>query len=210
MKVFSIEAWFKTTTAKGGKIIGWGTKSSGDSGNSDRMIYMGRTGKVYFGVYPLAYKTVNSPAAYNDGAWHHAVASLGPDGMKLYVDGVLVGTDPNTSAAQINNGYWRVGGDYMSNWPDNPPLTSYFTGDIDNAAVYNYVLDPTRVAAHAAQPANAVPVASFTASTADLTTSVDAGASSDPDGYAHRLRVGLRRRRIRHRRHRQPHLCRAR
>ena len=183
MKIFSLEAWFKTTTTTGGKIIGWGTKSSGNSGNSDRMIYMGRTGKVYFGVYPLAYKTVNSTASYNNGAWHHAVATLGPDGMQLYVDGALVGSDPNTRAAQVNSGYWRVGGDYMSNWPDNPPLTSYFAGDIDNAAVYNYPLAASRVSAHAAVPANAVPTASFTAATNDLTVAVDAAASGDADGY---------------------------
>ena len=183
MKVFSIEAWFKTTTTDGGKIIGWGTKSSGDSGNSDRMIYMGRTGKVYFGVYPLEYKTVSSETAYNDGAWHHAAASLGPDGMKLYIDGVLVGSDPNTSAAQINNGYWRVGGDYMSNWPDNPPLSNYFTGDIDNAAVYDYVLSADQVSGHAAPPVNEDPAASFVVSTDDLTASLDAGASTDADGY---------------------------
>ncbi len=183
MKIFSLEAWFKTTTTTGGKIIGWGTKSSGNSGNSDRMIYMGRTGKVYFGVYPLAYKTVNSTAAYNNGAWHHAVATLGPDGMQLYVDGALVGSDPNTRAAQVNSGYWRVGGDYMSNWPDNPPLTSYFAGDIDNAAVYNYPLAASQVSAHAAVPANAAPTASFTAATNDLTVAVDAAASGDADGY---------------------------
>ena len=27
--------------------------------------------------------------AYNDGKWHHVVATQGTDGMKLYVDSVL-------------------------------------------------------------------------------------------------------------------------
>ena len=144
LNTFSVEAWFRSTSTTGGKIIGWGTKSSGSSGNSDRMIYLGKTGKVYFGVYPAAYKTVGSTAAYNNGQWHHVAASLGPDGMKLYVDGTLVGSQAGITQPQINSGYWRVGGDYMSGWPDNPSLSSFYAGDIDNAAVYNYVLSPAR------------------------------------------------------------------
>jgi len=31
-------------------------------------------------------------------AWHHVVATGGPAGMQLYVDGALVGTNPNTGA----------------------------------------------------------------------------------------------------------------
>jgi PKD repeat protein len=179
---FSLEAWFRSTSITGGKIIGWGTKSSGASGNSDRMIYLGRTGKVYFGVYPAAYKTVASTASYNDGQWHHVVASLGSDGMKLYIDGGLVGSLAGITQPQLNSGYWRVGGDYMSGWPDNPPLSSYYAGDIDNAAVYNYVLTPAQVAAHRAPPSNVAPVASFTTNMNDLSLSADAAASTDTDG----------------------------
>ena len=36
LNTFSVEAWFRSTSTTGGKIIGWGTKSSGSSGNSDR------------------------------------------------------------------------------------------------------------------------------------------------------------------------------
>ena len=43
--------------------------------------------------------------------------------MKLYVDGTLVGSQAGITQPQINSGYWRVGGDYMSGWPDNPSLT---------------------------------------------------------------------------------------
>ena len=57
---FSVEAWFKTTSTNGGKILGWGTSSVVTSTSSDRMLYMGRTGKLYFGVNPGAIKTVNS------------------------------------------------------------------------------------------------------------------------------------------------------
>ena len=53
--------------------------------------------------------------------------------MKLYVDGALVGTNPQTGA-QDYNGYWRVGGD---NSPGaGQPTSNYFAGTIDEAAVY--------------------------------------------------------------------------
>ncbi len=38
------------------------------------------------------------------------MATQGADGMKLYVDGLLVGTNATTSA-QSYTGYWRIGGD---------------------------------------------------------------------------------------------------
>ncbi len=163
IKTLSVEAWFKTTSTKGGKVIGWGTKPTGDSGNSDRQVYLSKTGKLYFGVYPATYKTVGTATAYNDGAWHHVVATLSPDGMKLYADGALVGSRTDTTTAQINSGYWRVGGDFMFGWPDNPSSNGYFTADVDNAAVYNYVLTPAQVAAHFAKPANVRPTAAIAA-----------------------------------------------
>ncbi len=42
----SIEAWFKTTSTSGGKIVGFGNSSTGNSGNYDRHIYMDGNGKV--------------------------------------------------------------------------------------------------------------------------------------------------------------------
>ena len=54
--------------------------------------------------------------------------------MKLYVDGVLVGTNPQTSA-QDYTGYWRVGGD--NTWGGSSP---WFDGTIDEVAVYSSAL----------------------------------------------------------------------
>ncbi|NEC92741.1 DUF5979 domain-containing protein, partial [Streptomyces sp. SID12501] len=36
-------------------------------------------------------QTVTSPRSYNDGEWHHVVATQGASGMTMYVDGVPVG-----------------------------------------------------------------------------------------------------------------------
>ena len=178
--VYTEEVWFSTTTRSGGKLIGFGSAQSGRSGSYDRHVYMEDSGQLTFGTYTGQLNTITSPQAYNDGSWHHMVATQGADGMKLYVDGVPVGTNPQTGAEGYT-GYWRVGGD--SDWGGSSP---FLAGSIDEAAVYPTVLTADQVRAHyAASPAakNAAPVASFTADgCTDGACTFDASASSDPDG----------------------------
>lgn len=146
---FTIEAFIKTTSGAGGKIAGFGNVNAvgTNSGNYDRHLYLDMSGRITFGVYPDAVKTITSPASYNNGAWHHVVATLGPAGMALYVDGVLVASDASVTLAQIYNGYWRLGGDNLSGWP-GLRLSENFTGSIDDFAVYPTALTAAQVAQH--------------------------------------------------------------
>jgi PKD repeat protein len=184
--VFSVEAWIKTTTRTGGKIIGFGDAATGSSGNYDRHIYMDNAGHLFFGVYPGATRVVGNGTAYNDGRWHHVVGTLGRQGLRFYVDGASAGSDPTTTTAQSYNGYWRVGGDNLGSWP-SAPTSPNFAGSIDEVAVYSTELTGAQVQDHyvrGTQPAaaNRPPSALFTASASDLAVSFDASASSDPDG----------------------------
>jgi PKD repeat protein len=179
---YSVEAWFKTTTTNGGKIIGFGCSQSGTSGCYDRHVYMNNDGKVTFGVWTGFTNTITTDKALNDGQWHHVVATQSStDGMKMYIDGALAGTNGQTSA-QDYSGYWRVGGD--NHWGCCSPFVS---ATIDDAAVYNGVLSPAQVATHfslgnTVVPPNQAPVAAFTSSAANLVASFDGSGSSDPDG----------------------------
>jgi len=136
---FTSQAWIKTTTTSGGKIIGFGGSSTGNSGSYDRHVYMDNAGHIFFGVYPNGVATVNSSATYNDGQWHQITASLGPDGMKLYVDAKLVGQRGDVTWGQDFQGYWRIGGDNIGGWP-NQPSSNNFAGAIDEVAIYPTVL----------------------------------------------------------------------
>jgi len=142
----SVELWFKTTTTSGGKLIGFGNSQLGTSGTYDRHVYMTTAGKLVFGVWVGHAETITSPSSYNNGSYHHLVATLGGGGMALYVDGALVGTNP-TASAQPYNGYWRVGGDNLNGWPSQPPST-FFAGTVDEAAVYTSALTADDVATH--------------------------------------------------------------
>ncbi|MFB4351496.1 PKD domain-containing protein, partial [Microbacterium sp. CR_7] len=179
--VYSTEAWFKTTSTSGGKIIGFGNGATGNSSSYDRHVYMTDAGRLVFGAYTGQTVTVTSDASYNNGQWHHVVATQGPSGMRLYVDGVLVGSNGNT-AAENYTGYWHVGGDVS--WG---PGANEFRGSIDEVAVYSSVLSPATVADHFSlgregAPANQLPVAEFSSQVSKLAVTVDASASSDADG----------------------------
>ncbi len=145
-EVFSVGLWFKTTTTTGGKLIGFGTAQTGTSAQFDRHIYMTDSGHLIFGVYVSGTDTVTSPLAYNDGAWHHVVATLSSAGMKLYVDGAAVASNATVFQGESDTGYWRVGYDNLSGWP-SAPTSYYFKGTIDDAAVYSTALTAAQISA---------------------------------------------------------------
>ncbi|MCU1431107.1 MAG: hypothetical protein JWP95_212, partial [Actinotalea sp.] len=181
-RTYSEELWFKTTSTSGGKLIGFGTAQTGTSGGYDRHVYMDNSGTLTFGVWTGFTNTITTATPYNDGQWHHVVATQSPtEGMRLYVDGALAGTNGQTEA-QDYTGYWRIGGD--NHWGCCSP---FLAGTIDEVAVYSHVLTPSVVANHYAlgtstPAANQAPTASFTAGTSSMTVSVDGSGSTDPDG----------------------------
>ncbi|TDO23168.1 fibronectin type III domain protein [Pedobacter duraquae] len=150
---FSLNLWFKTNTATGGKLIGFGGNQTGSNATFDKHIYMSDAGKLYFGVYDNAIKIINTASSYNDNVWHNVVATLSSTGMKLYVDGVLQAASAATTAAQGIQGYWRFGYDALTNWKGNNTnsleglsgtstpvgiITSdYFTGTLDDIQISN-------------------------------------------------------------------------
>ncbi|BDI22861.1 LamG-like jellyroll fold domain-containing protein [Herbiconiux sp. L3-i23] len=146
---FSVEMWFQTTTARGGRLIGFGNSQTGTSTNTDRHIYMTNAGKLSFGVAPGGTRTViASPISYNDGAWHHVVATLqSSGGMSLYVDGTRVAQNTSVTTARSASGYWRMGNDILTNWT-GAPTSTFFAGSVDGAAVYTTALTQTQISAH--------------------------------------------------------------
>ncbi|CAN7325873.1 LamG-like jellyroll fold domain-containing protein [Knoellia sp. LjRoot47] len=142
----TVETWLRTTTTRGGRIVGFSQGNMRQSTTTDRQLYMLNDGRVSFGVQAPAYTVLTSPNPLNDGAWHHLVGTRGPEGMALYVDGVRVGLN-GVSGSVSYTGYWRVGWDTTSGWPSRP-TSAYFAGELDETAAYTKVLTADRVAAH--------------------------------------------------------------
>jgi signal peptidase I len=148
--------WFKTTTTNGGKLLGFemprtGVAVAGSGGTYDRHLYMDGAGKVWFGVYNGGYFTISSPTALNNGAWHMAAATMGAGGMALWIDGVQVATDANTTG-ESTTGWFRAGCGNLAGWGGswtggNSPTTSTsptqnrpFAGSLDEISVWQSVL----------------------------------------------------------------------
>ncbi|WP_241992067.1 LamG-like jellyroll fold domain-containing protein [Cryobacterium lyxosi] len=180
--IYALEAWFSTTTTQGGKIIGFGSASTGLSDSYDRHVYLQDDGRLVFGTWTGQANTIVTGLSYNDGAAHHVLAQQSADGLALYVDGALIGTNPQ-AGAQAYSGYWRIGGD--NTWNSSSP---WFVGTIDDVAVYPRPLSGDVISQHyslgsaTSVPQNAAPTAAFTVATDQLAVSADASPSADSDG----------------------------
>jgi signal peptidase I len=144
---FTAQLWFSTRTNRGGKLVGFGNGVNGAaSGQYDRHVYMRNDGRLTFGVYNGTTTTVTSPGAYDDGDWHLVTATFSPaTGMRLYVDGALVGTAAATSAEPYT-GYWRVGYDTLAtSWP-GAPTSAFFNGSIAHVMITQNVLSAAQIA----------------------------------------------------------------
>lgn len=154
---YTIETWFRTDTTRGGKLVGFGNNQARGSNQYDKHIYMTNGGRLVYGVYTGATRTITTPGAYNDNQWHHVVATQGPGGMTLYVDGAQKGTLAVTTHENFS-GYWHAGGDSLGGWPDRP-TSEYWSGRLDETAVYPTVLSAAQVQNHytlATAPADSV------------------------------------------------------
>lgn len=162
---FSAETWFKTTTTSGGVLLGYGDRrestdthtvagfGGGGSNTFDDQVFMSDDGKLNFGVVSGTPRTLSSTNSYNDGGWHHVVASLGSAGTKLAVDGQVVASDPSVTAGTRSfRGVWHVGFDRVSGFGrpfwSTTPTSGYFNGTIDETAVYPTQLSDAAVAGH--------------------------------------------------------------
>ncbi|MHB1517076.1 MAG: LamG-like jellyroll fold domain-containing protein [Acidimicrobiales bacterium] len=140
--------WFKAPTSGfGGNLMGFTDRSTDAAPTSwDRQIWMDPTGHLVYGVYPGRIAEVTSPGTYNDNTWHLVVASYGPAGQQLWVDGSLVASNPAVTWAQPYTGYWHLGwSNTDQGWPDGP-TTDYWNGSIAQVAVVPSQLNSAQVA----------------------------------------------------------------
>ncbi len=208
---FTIEAWVKTSSNAGGRIAGFGDRNTANSSAHDRMLYMANNGRIFFGINTKIEgtspsrssqtRTINSPAGFNNNQWHHVVATLGDNGMNLYVDGVLSASRADVTSGQLYYGYFRVGADSVGSW-SSAPSTDYLASQLDEAALYYSELTPTQIARHyqlsgrtpavKAAPADAygnavyssAPFLYYRLNEASGTTAADSGIRGDNGVYA--------------------------
>lgn len=145
---FALELWFRTSSSAGGKLIGFESGTGTGSVSFDRHVTLHNDGRLVFGDWTASpFRTITSPDAYNDGAWHHLVLTAVPRGGSqldavMYVDGAAVASGATTRVAAYS-GWWRVG-----QGRTGAGVTTSFPGQVDQVAVYRTALSAARVQAH--------------------------------------------------------------
>jgi Concanavalin A-like lectin/glucanases superfamily len=132
-ETFSLVTWFKFATGDSGTIVSF-SNNSVDSGQSmsDRALWLSG-GKLYWGVSPAGVQKEVS-ASVTAGTWHQAVAVIGSNGQRLYIDGALAASATTVTAASAYTGYWHLGWGAVSTWA-NPPANAYWPGSLGDIAV---------------------------------------------------------------------------
>jgi hypothetical protein len=132
---FSLCCWFKPQTPhllRDGRLLLFGATPppiTSDSVTNRSLCIRGNT--ISFYLYPgyPAVITAPDPVSYN--TWHSAVATLSPQGMRLYLDGVMVTNNPSVTTSQLESGYIHMG--------------SRICADFDEVRIYNRALPPSEV-----------------------------------------------------------------
>jgi RHS repeat-associated protein len=171
---FTIEAWIKTTATvpSGGAYV----MRSWACGYELRLIPFGPGNSAIAEGYTYSNggnSEANSGVAVNDGNWHHLVYTIDTTASHFYLDGQQVGTGAALSA---NINYCGT----SISIGEGSPSDGYFSGSIDEVALYNHALTTAQVQAHYA--------ASRTYSTPPqvmMGTTTMAGTSEDPVETAH-------------------------
>jgi hypothetical protein len=146
---FSVSAWFKTTSAKDHHIINFRQ----DDNDPHIELYLAPTPFGYLGTHLLpgdvriSYETNR----VDDGTWHHAAAVLQnglTDGYKLYLDGVLVGTNTYSGSLQdwdtVHIGDMDAGSRAFDGAIDEVMVFNRALSDEEISEVYQYTAGSTR------------------------------------------------------------------
>jgi hypothetical protein len=111
---------------------GWGTyllyANDHRTGQPDNVIFVGGAERVLSAGSHLPTNT-----------WTHLAATYDGSTQKLYVNGELVGSRPQTGTIAVSDGKLRIGGNSV--WGE------YFTGQIDEVRIYNRALTQAEVLA---------------------------------------------------------------
>jgi hypothetical protein len=125
---------------------------SGAGWQSLSLFNHGNTPDLRFNLYPrsarndpsLAYK-IQVPNLLHSNEWIHLAAVSGPGGMRLYVNGVMVGQHTNAASfADINA--WQT--NWIGRGLTRNPTDRDFRGEIDEIRVWNHRRNSTQIRAN--------------------------------------------------------------
>ena len=118
-------------------------------------LHTGPSGGLFFytGVEgsPVSYESADAGTGVWDGSWHHVAGTFDGSTVRLWVDGVEVGTATTGAALSYATGARDL---TIGAFATNGSLG--FTGDIDEVRLWSRVLTPAEIAARASRSAIAL------------------------------------------------------
>lgn len=123
---YTIEAWIKPTTHGDSQIVCWGTGTQYKA----NFLKLG-TGNTITAGWWSADLTATLGASLADGQWHHVATTYDNATRKIYVDGVVVGSD---TPGAVHNVLSPATGFRIGSRFDN---LQYYNGAVDEVRVWN-------------------------------------------------------------------------
>ncbi|HZM78959.1 MAG TPA: RHS repeat-associated core domain-containing protein [Candidatus Limnocylindrales bacterium] len=149
----AVELWFKISAVQtGGPLVGYqDTAFSGAPAAGVPLLYVGTDGRLRGQFRTGAITPITSGTTVNNGLWHHAVLSAMGSTQTLWLDGVKVGT-LNAAVDHNTLTFNQIGAAYATSaasWPGwGATARRYFSGAIDEVAVYHHPLGQAAVTSH--------------------------------------------------------------
>jgi Ca2+-binding RTX toxin-like protein len=145
----TVQFWFETDKSCGRQgLFAKDACGYGDGGHLSISLVNGRIevrlqseGKSYY---------ICTDKLVKKGSWYHLAFSFGPQGMKLYLDGELVGSNAYTGGLMGNREPIVIGGTNWANWNHSGDLKKQkirdpFNGRIDEVAIFGQSLTADQI-----------------------------------------------------------------
>ena len=131
---YTIECWVKHGEDRDDNIIRWGTTASNNTENG-LAILIGNKIDNYSGVNNEL--IVNAPNI-NDNNWHHIAATFDGATRKIYMDGIVIGSDVPPVAFNVSAGTQGFIACYNS-------ASMHFKGNIDELRIFDKALTQSEI-----------------------------------------------------------------
>lgn len=156
----AVELWFKTSGSTSQPLLGYQKESWGKPTTGGMpVLYVGADGKLRGQFWHGSAAPMTSAGLVNDNQWHHVVLSSMGTRQSLYLDGVAIGTITQSVVNHEQFAVNQIGAAVAAApgaWPSyGTAAVKYFTGQIDEVAMYSHPLTTKDVVAHWQQGRNA-------------------------------------------------------
>ena len=139
---FSVESWFKISSATSWRVI---TAKEYWDNNKGWVLFIGSAGNGFVKFNGPQFSELVSTSEFDDGVWHHAVATYNADIVKLYVDGSLHDSASGVTITSSDLDLY-VGARHPND--GSAGSSDRFVGAIDESRFYNRVLSAKEIEGH--------------------------------------------------------------